>query len=152
MRRFLMVLLGLVFVQTVGAEPAATPAAPASAPTGSVARAVFTTAVVDREPKDTLSQIPANVDRIYYFTELRGLNGQTVTHRWEYQGKVIAEVKFDVHGARWRVYSNKTLDDAHTGEWKVSTVDAQGNVLSVNTFTYGGAAPATPVPASTSAK
>lgn len=157
MPRFLIVLLGLAVAATANAAtpaPALAPAATAAAPTpaaplGRVTRAVFTSAVVDHEPKDDLTQVPASANRIYYFTDLHGLQGQTVVHRWEYNGKVVAEVKFNVGGPRWRVFSVKTLNPSHTGQWKVSTVDAHGNVLSVNTFTYGGAAV---TPTSTPAK
>ena len=68
--------------------------------------------------------------------------GQTVTHRWEHDGKVMAEVPFTVNGARWRVFSSKNLDESWLGEWKVSVVDEAGGTLAVNTFTYEKAAAA----------
>ena len=81
---------------------------------------------------------------LYYFTEVRDMAGQTVKHRWEYGDQVMAEVEFEIGGPRWRVYSSKNLQPGWTGDWKVSVVDAAGNPLSVNTFTY------TEAPASTS--
>jgi hypothetical protein len=137
------------------AEPAA---APAAATEGEVARAQFTTAIQDREPVDQLSALPSNSENIYFFTELKGLEGQTVTHRWEHNGEVMAEVKFDVGGPRWRVYSSKRLDPSWLGEWKVSVIDANGGTLSANTFSVNpapaesaepapAAAPAAPAPA-----
>ena len=125
---------------TKAATPAAeTPAETATAPAethGTVARAVFTTGINDREPTDTISKLTNDATNITFFTELQGMQGQTVTHRWEHDNKVMAEVKFDVGGSRWRVFSSKRLEPSWTGEWKVSVVDANGGTLSASTFTY----------------
>ncbi len=136
---------------------AATPAEPATAPAethGTVARAVFTTGIKDREPTDTLSTLTNDVTNITFFTELQGMQGQAVTHRWEHDNKVMAEVKFDVGSSRWRVFSSKRLEPSWTGEWKVSVVDANGGTLSASTFTYTAsekaAAPETAPAAATS--
>jgi hypothetical protein len=131
-------------------KPAEAAAAPAETH-GTVARAIFTSAVKDREPTDTLTNLTNDVTNISFFTELQGLQGQTVTHRWEHNDKVMAEVKFEVGAARWRVFSSKRLDPSWTGEWKVSVVDANGSTLSASTFTYAAgdkaAAPAASEPA-----
>ena len=97
---------------------------------GEVARAAFATAVVDREPVDTLDKLPADRQKIYFFTELRGMAGQTATHRWEHAGRVQAEVQFEVKGPRWRVWSSKNLPPDATGEWKVSVINGNGEVIS----------------------
>jgi len=114
------------------------PAAPST--TGTIARSTFTTAVENREPVDSISKMGTDKNKIYYFTELKDMSGQQVTHRWEYNGKVMAEVPFQVGGSRWRVFSSKLLDDIWQGEWKVSVIDSNGGTLSVNTFTYTGEA------------
>ena len=101
-----------------------------------VARAVFTSDVQNREPTDTLTSLSTDHNKIYFFTELTGLGGQTVTHRWEYQGKTMSEVKFDVGGPRWRVWSSKTLLPQWTGEWRVSIIDGSGNEVGGETFNY----------------
>ncbi|MEE8211638.1 MAG: DUF2914 domain-containing protein [Acidiferrobacterales bacterium] len=105
---------------------------------GRVAHATLTTAVVDREPVDSISTLSNQVSQLYYFTEIQGMAGQTVTHRWEYNGKIMADVSFDIGGPRWRVYSSKKLQPGWLGDWKVSVVDAAGNALSVDTFFYTG--------------
>ena len=123
--------------QTQMAQPADQTPAPAM---GEVARAVFSHDIQDREPAgDAVTQLTNDENRIYYFTELKGLEGQTVTHRWEYNGQVMAEVPFQIGGDRWRVYSSKTLDPVWLGQWKASVVDQSGATLSVNTFTYEAA-------------
>lgn len=101
-----------------------------------VARAVFATDIQDREPVDQIGQLTNDNSSVYFFTEIRGLEGQTITHRWEQGGEVRAEVNFNVGGNRWRVWSSKNLQPGWLGEWKVSVVDAGGNVLSQESFAY----------------
>jgi len=101
-----------------------------------VARAIFATEIQDREPVDQVGQLTNDNSVVYFFTELRGLEGQTITHRWEQGGEVRAEVNFNVGGNRWRVWSSKNLQPGWLGEWKVSVVDAGGNVLSQESFAY----------------
>lgn len=131
-------LLGLSLPARAAEEQAqADPAAkPAVMIPGVVTRALFTRDIENREPVDTISTLTNNLTSIVYFTEIHDMAGQTVTHRWEYNGKIILEVPIKVGTSRWRAYSTKTLDPAWTGEWKVSVVDAAGGTLSVNTFSY----------------
>ena len=119
-------------------QEATAPAATAAKQAGHVARAAFASAVQDREPIDNLKEI-ASSEKVYYFTELRDMSGQTVTHRWEHNGKVMAEVPFNVGGDRWRVYSSKNILPEWDGEWKASVVDSTGEILSVNTFKFSAA-------------
>ena len=157
MKKMTLAMLGLLAVMPVyaadfnaaPAAPAASAPAPAATPTdaaapatpgGSVTRAVFTSAVTDREPTDTITSLSNDATTIMFFTELQGLQGQTVTHRWEHGDKVMAEIKFDVGSARWRVFSSKRLDPSWTGEWKVSVIDGSGGTLGASTFTYTAAA------------
>lgn len=101
---------------------------------GTVIRAVFTTAIAEREPVDTLDSIEAQEQKIYYFTELQDMQGQTAIHRWEYNGEVMAEVSFEVNGPRWRVWSSKNLQPAWLGEWKVSVINSANEVINESTL------------------
>ncbi len=107
---------------------------------GSVVRSIFTSAVKDREPVDNIKQLDTHSDKVIYYTELRDMAGQTATHRWEYNGKVMAEVKFKVGGSRWRVWSSKKLVPGWTGEWKVSVLNGANEVISEAVLTYRPAA------------
>lgn len=130
------VMLGaLLLAAPVFVDPQA--AALAQAAEGSVARAVFTTGVENREPVDEISSAPASTQTIYFFTELRDLQGHKVTHRWTYNGTVMAEIDFDVGGARWRVYSSKNFVPQWVGEWAVEVVDESGNVLETRALSFG---------------
>lgn len=115
------------------AEPAAAPAVAV----GTVARAAFTTGVVEREPIDNLLTLDASADRVYFFTELLDLEGQTVTHRWQHRGNVMAEVSFEVRGPRWRVHSSKNLVPEWVGPWYVDVIDGAGNILYTGELIFG---------------
>jgi hypothetical protein len=95
-------------------------------PDAYVARAVFTTDVVDREPMDQIVSVDENATQVMFFTDLRNLQGRTVTHRWEFEGEVISEVQIDVRGPRWRAYSVKSLNPGQVGKWTVFVIDESG--------------------------
>lgn len=120
-------------------EPEAAEAAPmASAEplSGEVARASFTTQVVDREPQDSVTSLSNLATQILFFTEFSGLEGHTLTHVWERGGTEMARVPFAVGGERWRVFSSKNLDPSWLGEWTVNVVDEEGRVLYSESFSY----------------
>ncbi len=103
---------------------------------GSVIRSIFTTEVSEHEPTDKVDKLLSNYRRVFYFTELQDMSGQTAIHRWEYNGNVMAETKFTVSGPRWRVWSSKNLLPSWTGEWKVSVLNGVGDVISEDVFNY----------------
>ncbi len=106
---------------------------------GSVARAVVTTGVKDREPVDHVDVVNNTIDRVVFFTELRDMAGQHVVHRWLHDGKVMAKVGFDVGGPRWRVWSSKHLEPDWVGTWTVQVVNVAGDVVDSKSFTYAQA-------------
>jgi len=150
--------------ETAAPETTATVAAEQSGfSRGSVVRSAFTTAIEEREPANDLKTISNNEEKIFYYTELRDMSGQTAIHRWEYNGEVKAEVKFNVRGPRWRVWSSKSFVPGWTGDWKVSVVNGANEIISEDMFSYAAAemkempapeetAPATMEPATPSAQ
>jgi hypothetical protein len=137
MKRLAFIVFGLsLTVPALAQEPAAPTAAPTS---DKVTRAVFTTSVAEREPVDQITSLKNDVQQVYFFTELTGLDGQTVTHKWEHAGEVKAEVTFDVKAPRWRVWSSKIFDPSWTGEWTVSVVDGSGATLAQAKLMYEAA-------------
>jgi len=121
-------------------DPAAIETTPAASATtmqeqsgfsrGSVVRAAFTREIAEREPTENLEKLTSENGQVKFFTELRDMSGQTAIHRWEYDGKVVAEVEFNVKGPRWRVWSSKSLMPQWTGDWKVSVLNGAGEVIS----------------------
>ena len=121
-------------------QPEEAPVPSQEVSSAAVLRAILTTGVEEREPIDQVETLTNDNGQIVFFTELGDAEGQTVTHRWEYQGEIIAEVPLDIGSARWRTYSSKMLDPTWLGEWKVSVVDGSGQILGSATFTYTEAA------------
>ena len=128
--------------QAAGNTQAVTPAQTDQAgfEPGRVTRAALTSAVENREPTDNLQNASTEQNQLYFFTELRDMSGQTAKHRWEFDGKVMAEVEFNVKGPRWRVWSSKSFVPGWTGNWKVSVINAAGDVVSEKNFSYETAA------------
>ena len=101
--------------------------------------AQFTTGVENREPIDQITFVASHVKKVFFFSDLRGLTGETIQHRWIYDGKTVAEVTFEVRGPRWRVWSTKDLLPDWIGDWTVEIVrvdGAAGEVIAAETFTY----------------
>ncbi len=121
---FFAVAVILLPLQAVAQEP-------------TVARAVFASAVLDREPVDELQSIDASTDRVLFFPELLNMEGKTVSHRWVHGGEVLAEISFQVGGPRWRVYSSKQMTPEWAGtDWVVSVVDDINTVYATHRLTY----------------
>ena len=112
---------------------------------GSVVRSAFTRDIEDREPMENLQNLTNENGQVKFFTELRDMNGQTAIHRWQYEGKVIAEIEFNVKGPRWRVWSSKSFVPQWTGDWKVSVVNGAGEVISEKSLSYDIAAATTEI-------
>jgi hypothetical protein len=103
-------------------------------PDAYVARAIFTTEVVNREPVDQVVSLDENATDVLFFTDLRNLQGRTVTHRWEFEGEVISEIDIEVRGPRWRAYSIKSLNPGQEGKWTVFVIDESGWPLHASIF------------------
>ena len=104
---------------------------------GTVSRALFTIGIDNREPVIMVDSIsPDSYDSISFFTELNGMSGETVTHQWMFDDKVMFEKSFEVGGDRWRVWTSKTLLPDWTGTWTVKVLNEDGSVLERKTFEY----------------
>lgn len=110
-------------------------------PDWQVARGQFTSGISNREPVDRLVVATPFIREVYFFTDLRHLQGRTVTHRWEYQGEVVSQMPFQVGGPRWRVFSKKEIEPEQVGKWSVTVVDESGWPLYTELFRYENGAP-----------
>jgi hypothetical protein len=117
---------------------------------------MFTSSIVGREPVDQLTQTNAG-QQIYYFTELVGLQGHVITHKWERDGAFQLGLQFPVSGSPWRVNSSKSISPSLPGTWTVTVLNDDGSILHRDTLVVNPAnmpvappVPATPAPASTS--
>ncbi len=127
------------FALALNSAPALSQSGKTQAPdmtSGHIARAMVTTGVLDREPVDEINSLVNDKSMVFFFTELMGMTGQSVTHRWAFNGEVMGEVPFEVGGPRWRVWSTKNLESIWVGTWTVSVVDENGRVLQTRNFDY----------------
>ncbi|MCU7815594.1 MAG: DUF2914 domain-containing protein [Candidatus Thiodiazotropha sp. (ex Lucinoma kastoroae)] len=108
-------------------------------PDAYVARALFTNDIVNKEPIDQVVKLHDQATRIIFFTDLRNLQGRTVTHRWEFEGEIVSEVDIEVGGPRWRAYSVKSLNPGTSGKWIVFVIDESGWPLHASIFQQGEA-------------
>lgn len=135
---FVAVAVIVLPIQAAGQEAAPATSegsAPAATQVGKLVRAVFTTGILDKEPVDDIQSVDRNLKKVFFFTELHGMEGQTVTHRWTYQGKVKAEITFYVRAWRWRVHSSKNLVREWIGDWTVAVVGSGGNIIETKILT-----------------
>ena len=103
---------------------------------GSVANATFTSNVASGAPVDFRDTFFTGTSVVYYYSELLGLAGQTVTHRWALEGKVMQEVPIKVASNRHPAYSKMELKPQWTGNWTVTVADAKGQVIDRRNFAY----------------
>ena len=115
------------------AVPAPITQASANSLSNRVARSALSNNVKDREPVDELAGPivleSGSARRLYYFTELQDMAGETVQHKWIRNGETIATVTFPIGGVRWRIYSSKLLSSRMDGEWEARVESANGEVL-----------------------
>jgi hypothetical protein len=126
-------LILLLLLTHFGASAADTPPLPENA---RVARAQFTTEIINREPANRIVALDNTHTEVYFFTDMRHLEGRTIRHLWVYNGEVMSEMVFAVNGPRWRVNSRKELDPSMTGKWTVWVVDETDWPLSASIFLY----------------
>lgn len=104
--------------------------------TSPVSRAVFTTAIQQAEPADSLSELRSDAEQVFLFTELRNMDGEVVMHTWEHKGAIIARVRFDVGEPHARLWSGRLLTPDMQGSWRVVVTNASGTVLTEKTLDY----------------
>ena len=108
----------------------------AVAQASSIKRVLFTSAIENHEPVDAVDSLTTGSEVVYFFTEVLGMTGETLTHRWTHGGIVRAEVVIEVRSQRWRAVSSKKMLPGWTGDWTAEVVDASGKVLAKKTFRY----------------
>lgn len=104
--------------------------------TQSVSRALLTRDIKAREPVDIIGERIARASfttKLYFFTEVHGLNNKTVHHRWYFDGQLQADVALSIYAVRYRTYSSKNIAALQLGLWRVELV-VDDNVLASKEF------------------
>jgi hypothetical protein len=73
-------------------------------------------------------------EKLFFFTEVRKLKGQTISHLWFHQDQLMAEISLTISADRYRTYSSKNIMPSQTGQWRVEAVTEQGELLAQKTF------------------
>ena len=105
-------------------------------PHENISNAVFALDIEDRVPINIVEEADNSLGKIYFFTNIRNLQGQSITHRWIYKDKVMADIVFDVKGPRWRVWSSKNLWHTWLGKWTVQVITSESGVIYEKEFNY----------------
>ena len=100
-----------------------------------VERAALATSIIDREPQGEANTFSFDIEKIYFFTHVKGaLDPTVIYHRWYYKNNLMAEVELPIKSNSWRTYSSKRIIYEWVGNWSVEAVDSEGNVLKTLTF------------------
>ena len=111
---------------TAEAQERPTRASAPAADVETIGRAQFTTEVQEREPVDEIEQVPAGAERVVFFTELRGLEGREVIHKWTLNGHPGVVREMNVGGPRWRAWSIHPVTEELEGTFQVEVLDDTG--------------------------
>ncbi|MBI3561081.1 MAG: DUF2914 domain-containing protein [Gammaproteobacteria bacterium] len=103
---------------------------------GNVGRAMFTTHIENREPADQVLILDNSYREVFFFTDLNQFQGHTITHRWEFEGRVVQSRSYPIKSSRWRAVSQKDLDPAMVGRWSVLVMDENECPLKAVVFQY----------------
>lgn len=103
-----------------------------------VARAQLTSDITKNEPVDKL-KIPLKIGKketlwIYYFVELKGMDGKAVFHEWWLNGNLVSRKKVNISDDPWRTSSKQIITYTTNNDWIVRVVDESRNVLSETSF------------------
>ncbi len=114
----------------------------ASWPHEHISSAVFAKSVENRMPIEIITEADNTLGKVYFFTNIRHLTGDKITHRWIYtptgesKGKVKAQISFNIKGKRWRVWSSKNIWHTWTGKWTVEVLNQKNQILLSKTLIY----------------
>ncbi|WP_100914075.1 DUF2914 domain-containing protein [Pseudoalteromonas spongiae] len=104
--------------------------------TQSVTRALLSRDIKAREPVDIIGERIARASftkKLYFFTEVNGLKGKVVRHKWYFQDQLQADVELSIFAGRYRTYSSKNIAALQLGEWRVELI-ADGKTLASKQF------------------
>ncbi|WP_411727653.1 DUF2914 domain-containing protein [Methyloglobulus sp.] len=103
-----------------------------------VARSQLTSEIEKNEPVDSL-KLPLKIGKketlwIYYFVELKGMEGKTVYHEWWLNGNLVSRKKVNISANPWRTASKQLITYTTNNDWVVRLVDESRNKLNEKSF------------------
>jgi len=110
-----------------GTLPGSAPQASKPASGVEVLKLVICKGLDGRDPQDPVTTAKLG-DSVVGWSQIRSENGDTnITHRWQLDGKTVADVPLAVKGSPYRTWSRKTLSEA--GNWSLQVLNSDGQVL-----------------------
>lgn len=111
------------------------PMTAAQSANGPVTRMVITTGLDAKAyPVSNLSTVDSTIGRVLFYTEIAGIPGIPVAHRWIYQGVLVANVVLPVNASYVRVWSWLNVDSTMVGQWEAQVTDINGYILGTRSF------------------
>ncbi|ARU58862.1 hypothetical protein OLMES_4874 [Oleiphilus messinensis] len=81
----------------------------------------------EKMPEQALGRVipmgSEGIIRVYLYTDMKGLQGETLIHKWYRDDKLMATVRIPVGGERYKASSSKFIDQYMLGDWRVIVVD-----------------------------
>jgi hypothetical protein len=107
---------------------------------GTVSREALAENVANGEPYGELSDLltldPDEAKTVHYFTEVRGMQGRHLEHRWLHEDKLIERISLEPDD-RWRSPLSSSLTIAgpgSEGRWSVELRDDAGELIEAHSF------------------
>jgi hypothetical protein len=87
--------------------------------------------ILERTPGESKVQFDQSVGTIHCFTSVFNLDDSTtITHIWEYKGQLISEIEIPIGvSVRWRCWSQQSINPQWIGEWEVTVLNEEGQML-----------------------
>lgn len=82
-------------------------------------RAVFASAIRDREPVGVLEALPEDAGQVYFFMEIHGGADTEVEVIWQSRDAGTTAVELPVGGERWRTWSSRNVGAFAPQDWAV---------------------------------
>ena len=99
--------------------------------------------VQDRQPVGGAEAFPDDIGQLVAWTRVTGAANTTIEHVWKHRDHELV-VPLEIGGSPWRTWSRKNIPPEWDGEWTFEVRDADGEVVSITTFTVGGGRWTTP--------
>ncbi len=100
-----------------------------------VTQMAITTAIVDREPVDSVVVYPIQDTLLYCYTRILHADEPTVVkHAWYRDDQLMSLTELQVKSPDWRTWSAKRLLAGWEGNWRVDVLDADGQLLQSTGF------------------
>ena len=98
-----------------------------------ISRAVIAGSLLEKEPVDIIQgPIKANKEKaigVYFFTEINGMKGRVLYHRWYLGNKLVFKRKIHILGNHWRASTSKLMTYSQKGEWRAVLVNENNQRL-----------------------